>query len=200
METFLKYYLPVYFLVYLVVVFVLPTVRVYRQTGINPVTFGKTGNAHDYVGNVMKLLIILLLASIIVYSVSNQLYRHLIPVWYLEKEWAAITGLILIHISLLWTVIAQQQMGRSWRIGIDEKNRTDLVMNGVFSLSRNPVFLGMITTMTGLFLILPNAVSFFTALTGYLIIQVQIRLEEEFLLKQHGTAYEAYRKKVRRLL
>ena len=196
METFLNYYLPVYFLIYLVVVFVLPTVRVYRQTGINPVTFGKTGNAHDYIGNVMKLLIILLLASIIVYSVSRQWYLYLIPVWYLEKEWAAITGLILIHVSFVWTVIAQQQMGRSWRIGIDEKNKTDLVMNGVFGLSRNPVFLGMIITMTGLFLILPNAVSFFTALAGYIIIQVQ----EEYLSKQHGGSYEAYRKKVRRLL
>ena len=31
-----------------------------KQTGINPVTFGKTDNAHDYIGFVMKVLIALL--------------------------------------------------------------------------------------------------------------------------------------------
>ena len=34
--------------------------RTYKQTGINPITFGKTDNAHDYIGFVMKVLIALL--------------------------------------------------------------------------------------------------------------------------------------------
>jgi len=31
-------------------------------------------------------------------------------------------------------------MGLSWRIGIDEKNRSGLVTQGLFALSRNPIF------------------------------------------------------------
>ncbi len=200
MEPFLKFYLPVYFLTYLLIVFIVPTIRVYRQTGINPVTFGKTGNAHDYIGGVMKMLVILLLISILIYSFSTKAYDYLTPLPYLEKKWADISGLSLIHLSLLWTLLAQYQMGRSWRIGIDEKNKTTLVTKGVFSISRNPIFLGMIISMLGLFLILPNVLTFFIAWGTYIVIQVQIRLEEEYLLQQHGRLYEDYKGKVRRLI
>jgi protein-S-isoprenylcysteine O-methyltransferase Ste14 len=51
--------------------------------------------------------------------------------------------------------IAQYQMSNSWRIGIDEKNKTELVTKGIF-YSRNPIFLGMIISILGIFLILPT--------------------------------------------
>ena len=39
METFLKYYLPVFVVAFIILVFVLPSIRVYQQTGINPFRF-----------------------------------------------------------------------------------------------------------------------------------------------------------------
>ena len=91
-------------------------------------------------------------------------------------------------------------MSKSWRIGIDEKHKTELITKGIFSISRNPIFLGMILTVFGLFLIIPNAITFFLALATYFIIQIQIRLEEEFLEKQHGEIYKNYKKTVKRLI
>ena len=35
---------------------------------------------------------------------------------------------------------------------------------------------------------------------GYVLIQIQIRLEEEFLTEQHGEKYLTYKEKVRRLI
>ena len=35
---------------------------------------------------------------------------------------------------------------------------------------------------------------------GYVLIQIQIRLEEEFLTKEHGQEYLNYKQKVRRLI
>ncbi len=109
-------------------------------------------------------------------------------------------GLVLIHVSLFWIAIAQYQMSNSWRVGKDEKNKTNLVTKGIFSISRNPIFLGMIISVFGIFLIIPNALSFFTAIATYFIIHIQIRLEEAFLLGQHKEKYFAYRKKTRRLI
>ena len=80
-------------------------------------------------------------------------------------------------------------MSNSWRIGIDEKNKTELVIKGVFSISRNPIFLGMIISILGLFMIVPTALSFCLLITTYFIIQIQIRLEENFLEKQHKQEY-----------
>jgi len=43
-------------------------------------------------------------------------------------------------------------MGASWRVGIDDRP-TQLVTGGLFSLSRNPIFSGMLLTLAGFILI-----------------------------------------------
>lgn len=200
MTAFLKLYLPFFLLLYLLVVFVVPSLRVYRQTGINPITFGNTGSAHDYIGALMKLVTALLLVVVLVFSLGGHLYQWLVPVSYMEYDVLKYTGLFLIHAAFIWIVIAQQHMKQSWRIGIDEKNKTELITKGLFGISRNPVFLGMIISTMGIFFILPNALSFFLAATTYILIQIQVRLEEEHLLTQHGKAYTQYRQRVKRLI
>ena len=60
-------------------------------------------------------------------------------------------------LSLALMLVAQAQMGFSWRIGIDEKNRSTLVTNGLFGLSRTTIFLSLrITTLLGLFFLQPQ--------------------------------------------
>lgn len=196
----LKFYLPVYLLFYFGVAFILPTWRTYRQTGIWPVTFGRSPSAHDYIGRLMKWLVAGLFLNAVLYMLNHSLYQWLVPVTYLEKKALRIAGLLLTHISLVWIFLAQLQMGKSWRIGIDADHQTALVTKGVFSISRNPVFLGMIVTAWGIFALLPNALSFFTALASYWIIQVQIRLEEAFLEQQFGEPYRQYQQTTKRLL
>ncbi|MBK6563903.1 MAG: isoprenylcysteine carboxylmethyltransferase family protein [Saprospiraceae bacterium] len=196
----LKIYLPIYLIMYMLVAFVIPTYRTYKQTGINPITFGKNDNAHDYIGFIMKVLIVLLFVAVLTYSMSEKMYSYLVPISYLQTQILTITGLALIHIALVWISFAQFQMSNSWRIGIDEENKTKLVTDGVFSISRNPIFLGMIISVLGLFFIVPNALTFFLTITTYIIIQIQIRLEEEFLQKQHAQDYVNYKLKTKRLL
>jgi len=196
----LKIYLPIYLILYMLVAFVIPTYRTYKQTGINPITFGKNDNAHDYIGFIMKVLIVLLFVAVLTYSMSEKMYFYLVPISYLQTQTLTIIGLALIHIALVWITIAQFQMSNSWRIGIDEKNKTKLVTDGVFSISRNPIFLGMIISVLGLFFIVPNALTFFLTITTYIVIQIQIRLEEEFLQKQHAQDYVNYKLKTKRLI
>ncbi len=201
LQAFFKLYLPVYLIIYLVIAFVFPSYRTYRQTGINPVTFGKKNTAHDYIGYVMKILIILLFSAVFLFSFANPFYaRYLVPIKYMNNFLFDITGLVLIHLSLIWITIAQFQMSNSWRIGIDEVNKTALVTKGFFSISRNPVFLGMMVSVLGLFFIIPDILTFFCLWCTYFIIQIQIRLEEEFLQKQHGEKFLLYKKTTRRLL
>lgn len=200
MLQYLNYYLPLFLLAYLVITFILPSVRVYKKTGINPVTFGKSDNAHDYIGTIMKVLTGLLVIAVLLFALSANTYKYLNPIFFLQIDWLKYTGLIIIHASLIWIVIAQHHMKQSWRIGIDEKNKTELITNGLFGISRNPIFLGMIISTIGIFLIIPDTLTFFVVVTSYIVIQIQIRLEEEFLIKQHGTVYTAYKERVRRLL
>ena len=198
LTSLMRIYLPLYVFLFFVISFLLPSYRTWRHTGINPVTFGKDDSAHAYIGLVMKALIVLLFTNVVIFAIGIEIYMYLVPIWYLEIPVLDIIGLVLIHFSLAWIMIAQYQMSNNWRIGIDEKNKTQLVKDGVFKISRNPVFLGMMVSMLGLFLILPNVLSFFLMVAGYIVIQVQVRLEEEFLLRQHGKQYEDYKLRTRR--
>lgn len=197
----MKLYLFVLFLFSVIFVFVVPTYLTYKKTGINPITFGKESNAHNYVGNVYKFLVFMLLMVFVIHFLNIELYNYfLVPIHYLELSSVFFIGFFLLHFALFWIFIAQKQMGNSWRIGIDEKNKSELVTHGLFSISRNPVFLGMMLSLFSIFMVLPNILTFFIAFTGYIVIQIQIRLEKEFLLKEFGQKYIDYKNNTRRLI
>lgn len=194
-------YLLIFFILSLVMVFAVPTYLIYKKTGINPITFGKEDNPHNYIGGVFKILIALLVVVFILNVFAPGFYqKFLLPIGYMQNPTVFYVGLVLLHLSMFWIFIAQMQMGKSWRIGIDEKNKTEFVTKGLFSVSRNPIFLGMIVAIFAAFLLLPNLFTFFIAFAGYIIIQIQIRLEEEFLQKQFGNEYVHYKTKTRRLI
>ena len=122
------------------------------------------------------------------------------PIRWLEHEWLSWTGIILLLVSLVWTVLAQTQMKNSWRIGIDNDHPTELVREGVFKLSRNPIFVGMMVTLLGLFLVSPNVATLIAFVVGVIVIGIQVRLEEEYLARIHGEQYAHYLRSVRRWL
>lgn len=194
-----KYFAALFFLSYFLMVFAWPSYRTYRQAGVNPLTFGSSDSAHDFVGKWFKIVLALIPLTITIGLCSPHLYQFLLPAAFLERPMIQGWGIAFCSLALIWTAIAQWQMGSSWRIGIDEVHKTKLRTSGLFSLSRNPVFLGMQTALLGLFMLLPNALTLLCMIAGYLLIQIQIRLEEEALLRQHGAAYENYKTRVRRL-
>lgn len=194
------YILIVYLIFYFGAAFVLPSYRVWRRIGVNPVTFRGADTAHDYIGKLFKIVMLVLTLAVIIYAFAPNLYPNLLPIVWLENHTVQYVGIILLLMSLAWTIAAQMQMGNSWRIGIDEQKATALVRAGLFRHSRNPIFLGMIVTLIGVFLAMPNAVTLLILILGCVLIQIQVRLEEEFLTKIHGTEYENFCLQVRRWL
>ena len=53
-------------------------------------------------------------------------------------------------------------------------------------------------TLFGLFVVIPNAVTLLTLGLGVVLIQIQVRLEDEFLARTHGEEYSVYRIRVSR--
>lgn len=194
------YFLVVYLLVYFAFAFVLPSYRVWKKTGVNPVTFSGADNAHDYIGKLFKIVMLGLTLVVVLYAFAPDYYSLLLPIVPLENRIIQFIGIGLLIISFGWTVLAQIQMGASWRIGIDEEKKTELVSSGVFRFSRNPIFLGMIVTLIGIFLIVPNALTLLFLALGFVLIQIQVRLEEEFLGKTHGAEYAEFRRRAHRWL
>lgn len=200
MTAFLKIALPAYFAAYVVFIFVLPSLKVKKRINKSPYMFGKSESAHDYMSKVSAAATMLLLINLLLFSFAPEYYLYLNPFEYLELDILKYAGLFLLAVSFIWLLTAQRQMHNSWRMGIDKSMKTELVEKGLFKYSRNPVFLGTFVTMLGFFLILPNAVSLLVATLTYFFIQVQARMEEEYLRNMHGEAYAVYCDKVRRWL
>ena len=112
-----------------------------------------------------------------------------------------VVGGVLFALGLAGTLAAQFAMGASWRIGVDETERTELVTEGPFALVRNPIFAAMIPTSLGLTLMVPNVVAIagFIALVVALELQTRL-LEEPYLLATHGEEYRAYASRVGRFM
>ncbi|WP_433475132.1 methyltransferase family protein [Spirillospora sp. CA-142024] len=110
-------------------------------------------------------------------------------------------GLALAALSVAATLAAQMSMGASWRIGVDETERTALVTTGAFALARNPIFTAMIATAAGLAGMVPNAVSLGGLVLTVAAIQLQVRaVEEPYLRRVHGQDYGRYAADVGRFL
>ena len=193
-------YLFLFLLVYFFFVFFLRSYLLWKRTGVNPLTFNKTDDAHGYNGKVFTFISLLEFVVVFIYAFKSEWYQYLLPFWYLEHDYLKYIGWGLLVLSLILVWVAQSQMANSWRIGIDENNKTELVTNGLFSFSRNPIFLGVMIANVGLLLIIPNAFTLLIVALSTVSINTQIRLEEAFLEKSHGTAYVNYCKKVRRWL
>lgn len=200
MENTIKYWILVYLVLNIGLTFVWPSYRVWKQTGIFPVTFSNKDTAHDYIGNVFKMLLVVLLLTGGVYTFYPDGINYLLPIWYLDVMFLKISGMVILFVALAWIALAQFQMANSWRIGIDEKNKTSLVTRGVFSISRNPIFLGMLSSLFGFFLVIPSAITFTILVTAFVVVQIQVRLEEAFLYQEHGASYQNYCQKTRRWL
>ena len=193
-----RYFLPLYLVAYFITAFFWRSYIVWKRSGINPVVFKSSDDAHDFIGRVFKLLFAVVVGVVVVYSFFPRAYQYLMPISWLDRSWIRSTGVILLILSLAWTILAQAQMGESWRIGIDSAHQTKLVRTGVFSISRNPIFLGVMLTLFGFSLVIPNAITLLTLVLGVVVVNIQVRLEEEYLKASHPDDYANYVHKVRR--
>ncbi|MEV6219081.1 isoprenylcysteine carboxylmethyltransferase family protein [Nocardia sp. NPDC051833] len=126
-------------------------------------------------------------------GVALQLSGVLDPLEFLTATPIQLIGIVLAVVGIGATLLAQVQMGESWRIGVDADETTALVRTGVFALVRNPIFTAMLVFGAGIALIIPNIV----AIAGFVLllatIELQVRVvEEPYLARVHGAGYREY--------
>lgn len=100
--------------------------------------------------------------------------------------------------GLMVFAAALHVFGRSWRIGIDHARPGQLVTQGIFGFTRNPIFLFMDLYFTGTWLIQRDLFFLLFAIVTVGGIHYQILQEEKFLLKHYGESYRCYMRSVPR--
>ena len=86
----------------------------------------------------------------------------------------------------------------SWRLNIDREKAGPLVTRGVFSRSRNPIYLSFDLLVAGSFLIHGRLLFLGVGLVVAATLHALIRREETFLAGCYGDAYRAYAARVGR--
>ncbi|MFC9474491.1 methyltransferase family protein [Nocardia sp. NPDC056952] len=134
-------------------------------------------------------------AAIVVGTASSvlQLAGVVAPIGALSATPIQAAGFVLAVVGIAATLYAQNEMGESWRIGVDPSETTTLVDTGVFGLVRNPIFTAMLVFAGGVTLIIPNAVAIVAFALLLVTIELQVRaVEEPYLTRVHGANYRAY--------
>jgi protein-S-isoprenylcysteine O-methyltransferase Ste14 len=109
---------------------------------------------------------------------------------YPAVNWA---GAALALAGTALTLYAQGAMGESWRIGVEQSERTELVSDGPFRLVRNPFFSAMMPAAVGLAMMVPSPVAIAGLVVLTLALELQVRVvEEPYLIRSHGSAYLSY--------
>lgn len=199
MRDLLIVFLPLYFAAFFGFAFLWRTWRTWKATGVNPYRLPGNPGVEQITSRYFRLLPVASLAVVVAYLVPGW-YAFLGPLVWLEHTLLQLLGIVLMTVALVVILVAQGQMGESWRIGVDYQTRTVFVQRGLFRYSRNPVFVGILLSVLGMFLALPNALTLVILMLDLSLIQVQVQVEEAFLAREHGEDYAAYRASVRRWL
>ena len=199
-DTEYRYSLLAFFVAYFLFAVVWRSVLVYRRTGVIPFVLPSGEDAYSYVGRAFKLVVVGLALTVVFIAFLSEAAWWLGGFAWILSPAFFWTGCVLLVVSLLWLLVAQAQMGNSWRIGIDTQHHTELIQRGLFSVSRNPIFLAMRCTLLGLLFVFPAAATLVLLVAGEILMQVQVRLEEEHMSSLHGGTYAEYRSRVRRWL
>ena len=115
-----------------------------------------------------------------------------------SSNFLTIMGSVFITLGLITSTVASLTLKKSWRIGVDENEKTELITDGIYRFSRNPYFLsydfvliGMVFCLWSPFLILP-------VLITIMLFHLMILKEEKYLENKHQENYSRYKREVRR--
>jgi len=102
--------------------------------------------------------------------------------------------------ALAATFVCWKRMGKSWRMGIDPGETTQLVFTGPWGYVRHPIYALSSLLMIATLAAVPTPLMLATAVLHLLLLQWEARREEAHLVTRHGDAYLEYRRRVGRFL
>jgi len=127
--------------------------------------------------------------------------NFLFPVaWIIPPLWNLL-GLIFIASGMTMNLIADKALHQSGTTVKPFQESSTLVTSGIFQISRNPMYLGMVSILTGIAILLASLSPFLVIFAFVVLITNSfIKIEEGMLAEKFGPMWEAYKARTRRWL
>ena len=113
------------------------------------------------------------------------------------RQWV---GLLLTFFSLSFAIWARINLGKNWSGRVTLKKEHELITYGAYSVTRNPIYTGIIFGLVGDAVRLGKLKGFIAAIIIAIAFLFKIRREEILLTSHFGDAYLNYKKKVKSLI
>jgi protein-S-isoprenylcysteine O-methyltransferase Ste14 len=169
--------------------------------GIRPFTLGagKSG-IPALLERILFPLLVLWWVEILLYALNSpfRLFPPPLDAVLLEGIVWDLAGAALLLCACVLFAGALVSFGASWRVGIDTQHPGSLVTGGLFSLSRNSIFLSIDLYFLGTFLLNGTLVFLMAAVLAVAGMHFQILQEEEYLQQLNPEAYRTYCRKTGR--
>ena len=108
-----------------------------------------------------------------------------------------VAGLIIELFGIVVFIVSVVEMKDNWRAGVQKEDKTELVTTGIYTISRNPAFLGFDLMYIGILLTFFNWYLLFATIVAIILFHLQIvKVEENFLIEAFGQEYLNYKRKV----
>ncbi len=101
-------------------------------------------------------------------------------------------------LSLTISAASLVHLKDSWRVGVLENQKTELITTGIYAYSRNPYFVSYIIMFAAYTLILQNAILLVLLLINLAFTHKMILKEEAWLQSIHRSNFLAYKHRVPR--
>ena len=118
----------------------------------------------------------------------------------INDRFAMILGVGLIVLNLVVSGASLLNLKDSWRVGVLEDQKTELVTSGIYRMTRNPYFVSYILMFAAYTIFLQNITLLGLSIVGFIFIHNMILKEEHYLHSVHGDSYLDYKKNVPRYL
>jgi protein-S-isoprenylcysteine O-methyltransferase Ste14 len=199
--TFFEYF-QLAIIVVIVCVIAFKAIYLRVTTGINPIVVFRSEGAFRVVEAFALLALIGWVAEVVLHATHSRFdfFRERVGIALLQSPTIKILGEAIAVSGLLIFILAFFSFGDSWRIGIDKKTAGRLVTGGIFSISRNPIYVAFDLVFIAVFLM--NGTWFFLifALLAVFAVHGQTLREEAFLAQRYGEDYARYRRQTARYL
>jgi protein-S-isoprenylcysteine O-methyltransferase Ste14 len=127
------------------------------------------------------------------------LLHFLIPIQYILNSPWNLTGLLPLVFGVWINLSADRAFKRAKTTVKPYQESSTLIQDGVFLLSRNPMYLGFVTILLGTSILLRSLSPYLVVVLFVILIDmVFIQSEEKMLEDQFGDQWEKYRLRVRK--
>lgn len=118
----------------------------------------------------------------------------------ISETTAVIVGMVLLILNLAISAASLLNLKDSWRVGVLEDQKTELVTAGIYRYTRNPYFVSYFLMFAAYTVLLQNVLLLVLSTIGFVLVHKMILKEEKYLYSVHGDAYVQYKSKVSRYM